>query len=199
MSRRRRKPASELPLEESSDPDSAVRAILLRRLSSAPRTRHELREDLQRRGADPDASERVLDRFEEVGLVDDVAFTRLWVESRHRSKALARPVLRRELQRRGVDTDTIEQALEDIDDEGEFHRAMSFAEGKARLRSGEELPAAVNRLAGQLARKGYSPNVCFTVARDVLATKFEQRQDDVVDEMLTSDVVDDLAAHQESM
>jgi regulatory protein len=176
-----------------------VRAILLRRLSSAPRTRQELREDLQRRGADPDASERVLDRFEEVGLVDDVAFTRLWVESRHRSKALARPMLRRELQQRGVDTDTIEQALEDIDDEGEFHRAMSFAEGKARLRPGEELPAAVNRLARQLARKGYSPSVCFTVARDVLATKFEQRQDDVVDEMFTSDVVDDLAAHQESM
>ena len=158
-----------------------------------------MREDLHKRGADPDASERVLDRFEEVGLVDDVAFTRLWVESRHRSKALARPVLRRELQQRGVDADTIEQALEDIDDEGEFHRAVSFAEGKARLRSGEELPAAVNRLAGQLARKGYSPSVCFTVARDVLATKFEQRQDDVVDEMFTGDVVDDLAAQQESM
>ena len=95
--------------------------------------------------------------------------------------------------------DTIEQALKDIDDEREFHRAMSFAEGKARLRSGEELTAAVNRLAGQLARKGYSPSVCFTVARDVLATKFEQRQDDVVDEMFTGDVVDDLAAQQESM
>ncbi len=199
MSRRRREAPFDRPSEESSDPDSAVRAILLRRLSSTPRTRHELREDLNKRGADPDASERVLDRFEEVGLVDDVAFTRLWVESRHRSKALARPVLRRELQQRGVDADTIEQGLEDIDDEGEFQRAMSFAEGKARLRSGEELPAAVNRLAGQLARKGYSPNVCFTIARDVLATKFEQRQEDVVDEMFTGDVVDDLAAHQESM
>ncbi|MCH1403853.1 MAG: recombination regulator RecX [Candidatus Nanopelagicales bacterium] len=199
MSRRRREPSSDQPPEETSDPDSAVRAILLRRLSSAPRTRNELREDLRRRGADPDASERVLDRFEEVGLVDDVAFTRLWVESRHRSKALARPVLRRELQQRGVDADTIEQALEDIDDEGEFLRAVSFAEGKARLRSGEELPAAVNRLAGQLARKGYSSSVCFSVARNVLATKFEQRQDDIVDEMFTGDVVDDLAAHQESM
>ncbi|MGB0244530.1 MAG: hypothetical protein ACPGCP_05750, partial [Candidatus Nanopelagicales bacterium] len=82
MSRRRREAPSDRPSEESSDPDSAVRAILLRRLSSAPRTRHELREDLHKRGADPDASERVLDRFEEVGLVDDVAFTRLWVESR---------------------------------------------------------------------------------------------------------------------
>ena len=89
--------------------------------------------------------------------------------------------------------------MQDIDDEGEFLRAVAFAEGKARLRSGEELPAAVNRLARQLARKGYSPSVCFTVARDVLATKFEQRQDDVIDEMFTSDVVEDLAAHQESM
>ena len=199
MSRRRREPPSDRPSEESSDPDAAVRAILLRRLSSAPRTRHELREDLRRRGADPDACERVLDRFEEVGLVDDVSFTRLWVESRHRSKALARPVLRRELQQRGVDADTIEQALEDIDDDGEFHRALSFAEGKARLCPGEELTTAVNRLAGQLARKGYGPSVCFTVARDVLATKVEQGQNDVVDEMFTGDVVDDLTAHQESM
>lgn len=167
MPRRRPEPPADRP-EEHDDPESVVRSILLRRLSAAPRTRKELEDDLRKRGADPDVSTAVLDRFEEVGLIDDAAFASMWVESRHRSKALARSVLRQELLQRGIDRDTIDVALAAIDDEHEVQRAREFAERKVRIRPGEDRSKAMNRLAGQLARKGYPGSVCFAVARDTI-------------------------------
>lgn len=165
MSRRRPEAPSDRP-EEPEDPESVIRSILLRRLSSAPRTRAELQKDLDKRGADPALAAQVLDRFEDVGLIDDRSFAHMWVESRHRSKGLARSALQRELQQRGIERDLIEEALAAIDDEDEWQRARDFAASKVRLRDGEDPAKAQRRLAGQLARKGYPPNVCYRVARE---------------------------------
>ena len=199
MSPRRPEPPADRPLEDSADPETAVRSILLRRLSRAPRTRAELEKDLARRGADPEVSAQVLDRFEEVGLIDDASYARLWVESRHRGKALARSVLKQELRRRGVDSETIDVAIEQIDDEDEYQRALEFAARKARVKPGEDPAKALSRLAGQLARKGYPAGVCFSVSKEVLGPLLEERQDHIVDEVDAGVVVDHFAEHQESV
>ena len=198
MSRRRPEPPADRP-EEQDDPESAVRSILLRKLSAAPRTRSELEKDLARRGADPRASAAVLDRFEEVGLIDDAAFARMWVESRHRGKALARSVLRQELRQRGVDAETIDAAVEQIDDDDEWIRARQFAQRKVRVKPGEDPRKALQRLVSQLARKGYPANMCFAVAREALAGVLQQGDDDLIDETGAGVVVDDIATHQESV
>jgi regulatory protein len=123
----------------------------------------------------------------------------MWVESRHRSKALARSVLKRELIDRGIDRDSVAEALAVIDDDAEWQRAREFAEKKFRIRRGEEPLKAMNRLAGQLARRGYPATVCFTVAREVSAAVAEQGEQDVIDEIDAGAVVDDLATEQESV
>ena len=61
-------------------------------LSVAPRTRTQLAAALRRRGIPADAAEAVLARFTDVGLIDDAAFARAWVESRHHSRGLSRPL-----------------------------------------------------------------------------------------------------------
>lgn len=201
MARRRStraEPPADRPIEDV-DPEQVVRTILLRRLSHAPRTRGELEKDLARRGADPVIASAVLDRFEEVGLIDDEAYARMWVESRHRSKALARSALRRELTDRGVDREFVDDAIAQIDDEAEWERAREFAARKFRVRPGEDPRAAMNRLAGQLARKGYPANVCFAVAREVSAGVAQEWEHDVIDEMDASVVVDDFTEEQESV
>lgn len=196
MSRRRPEPPADRPAEPD-DPESVVRSIILRRLSAAPRTRGELETDLARRGADPVASSAVLDRFEEVGLIDDAAFASLWVESRHRGKALARSVLRQELRQRGIDAEVIDEALGCIDDDDEWRRARQFAERKVRIKAGEDPRKAMQRLAGQLARKGYPVSVCFAVAREALAGALEQGDEHPIDEMDAGVLVDDFTAEQE--
>ena len=86
-------PGSLADLQDDADPEQVARTILLRRLSVAPRTRRELADDLRKRGIPDDVSARVLDRFEEVGLVDDTEFARMWAVSRQRTKGSARSVL----------------------------------------------------------------------------------------------------------
>src|ERR1700687_558000 len=68
------------------DPEAQARQICLRLLTIAPRTRAPLPQPRHRRGVPDQAAETVLSRFADVGLIDDAAFARAWVESRHYSR-----------------------------------------------------------------------------------------------------------------
>ena len=109
-----------------ADPESVARKILLDALTGQARSRQELRDKLAKRDVPAELAERLLDRFTEVGLVDDGAFARSWVESRQRSRGLARRALAQELRRKGVDDDTARTALDDLDpaDEEEAARTL---------------------------------------------------------------------------
>ncbi|MDP9443359.1 MAG: recombination regulator RecX, partial [Actinomycetota bacterium] len=75
------RPAAADP-DPKADPESVARALALRRLNAQPRTRAELEQTLAQRSVPPEVAAGVLDRLEQVGLVDDAAFARSWVESR---------------------------------------------------------------------------------------------------------------------
>lgn len=168
---RRRTIGTEPPADrpgEQADPEQVVRTILLRKLSSAPRTRGELEQGLARRGADPDIASAVLDRFEEVGLIDDEAFANAWVDSRHASRGLGRRALRFELARKGLSDEIIDRALARICSEDEYVRAHDLARNK--VRPGIDPVAQIRRLSGLLERKGYSSSLALRVARDVVAS-----------------------------
>src|SRR5699024_1293350 len=74
--------------------------------------------------------EAVLDRFEEVELIDDAAFADSWVRSRHRSKGLARRALGMELRKRGVADHDAEVALEQLSDDDEWSKAHELVTRK---------------------------------------------------------------------
>ena len=74
-------------------PPQQARQLCLRLLTGRPRTRVQLAEAMSRRGIPDDAAAAVLARFTEVGLIDDAAFARAWVESRHHGRGLARRAL----------------------------------------------------------------------------------------------------------
>jgi len=177
-------PGSAADLQDEADPEQVARTILLRRLSAAPRTRAELRADLVRRGIPEDVTDRVLDRFAEVGLIDDAAFAQSWVESRQRTRGSARAVLRQELRGKGVDADDAEAALSSIDPEAERERARELVRVKARATSRLEPAARVRRLAGMLQRRGYPSSLAFSVVREVLG--------EISDQEAELDVLDDL-------
>ena len=115
----------------------------------------------------------VLDRFEEVGLVDDAAFAAAWVESRHYSRGLARRALARELRTKGVGSGAIEEALEQLDGEQEEARARALVEPKLRATRGLAREKRLRRLAGMLARKGYSEGLALRVVREALEAEGE--------------------------
>ncbi len=178
-------PGSLADMSVDADPEQVARTIALRRLESAPRTRHDLAATLARKGVPDDVSERVLDRFTEVGLIDDEAFAEAWIASRHTGRGLGRRVLQQELRRKGVAPEIIEGACAHIDDEAERARAYDWALTRARrmVQSGSATPRATlqRRLAGQLARKGYGPGMCYEIARSVLGEVDHVDSGDLVD------------------
>lgn len=146
-----------------------ARKILLDQLTGQARTRKELGDKLAKRGVPDELATRLLDRFEEVGLIDDAAFARLWVDSRQPGKGLARRALQQELRRKGVADDVAKEALDEIDPADEEAAARQLVQRKLRSMRGLEPQVATRRLAGMLARKGYPPGLAFSVVRSELA------------------------------
>ena len=164
--------------EDPREREEAAREVVLRQLAMGPRSRRQLERKLADREAEPELGERVLDRFEEVSLVDDAAFAEVWVRSRARGKRLSRRAISRELHDKGVDRDVAEEALAAIEPEDERQAALELVRFKMR---GRPAPAAdgpegraerekvTRRLVGMLGRKGYGPGLAFGVVKEVLA------------------------------
>lgn len=112
---------------------------------------------------------RLLDRFTEVGLIDDARFAEAWVHGRQSAKGLARRALAQELRRKGVDDETAKAALETLDPDAEDEAARALVRRKLRSLRDVDETTAVRRLAGMLARKGYPPGLAFSVVREELA------------------------------
>lgn len=157
-----------------ADPEAVARKILLDQLTGQPRTRGELQAKLAKKLVPDDVATRLLDRFEEVGLIDDEAFARLWIGSRQPGKGLARRALAQELRRKGIDDEVAREALDEIDPADEEHAARLLVRKKLRTLSRVDDQTATRRLVGMLARKGYGSGVAFSVVRDELRSADRQ-------------------------
>ena len=146
-----------------------ARKILLDQLTGQARSRKELADKLAAKNVPADVAARLLDRFEEVGLVDDEAFARSWVASRQPGKGLARRALAQELRRKGVDDEVARVALDEIEPAAEEQAARALVRKKLRSLSRVDDTTATRRLVGMLARKGYPSGLAFAVVREELA------------------------------
>jgi regulatory protein len=165
----RGKQASGSPAEtEAGDPEAQARQICLELLTTAPKTRAQLAQALRRHRVPAEAAEAVLGRFTDVGLIDDAAFARAWVESRHHSRGLSRRSLSAELRRQGVQTEEIREAVDTLDPEQEIATARRLVVQKMAGTRGRPPEVRVRRAAGTLARKGYPPALVFRLIKEVL-------------------------------
>jgi regulatory protein len=151
-----------------ADPESVARSIGLKLLERTPRPRAELASAMARRGVPDDAATVVLDRFVEVGLLDDVAFATAWVDSRHRGRGLARRALASELRKRGVDDDIAGEALAAVTIDDEAVAAEALVRRRLRSMSGLTREVRTRRLVAMLGRKGFGGSLAYGVVSRVL-------------------------------
>jgi regulatory protein len=175
----------------AGDPAERAREICLQLLAVRPRTRAEMAAALRRRGIPEQVAAGVLDRYDEVGLIDDAAFARAWVTTRHHGRGLARTALAGELRRRGVDPEIVRQAVDGLDGETEAATARALVERKLRSAYPAHPEALLRRLVGMLARKGYPPGLAYRVVKEALAA--DDRTALLADQ-LDSDALADLEA-----
>lgn len=153
----------------AADPESVARTILLDQLTGRARSRKELSDKLRAKDVPEELATRLLDRFEEVGLVDDEAFARTWVSARQSGKGLARRALAAELRRKGIDDEVAKEVLDEVDPAEEVEAARALVRKKLRSLQRVDGTTATRRLVGMLARKGYGSGTAFAVVREELA------------------------------
>ncbi len=162
------------PEDDPGDPEAVAKSICLRLLATAARPRAGLAQALRRRGIPPEVADRVLDRFVEVGLIDDQAYADAFVATKHRDRGLGAAALRTELRRKGVDPEIAGSAAAQVDPEAERRRAETLIARRVDAAMASGYPAARRRLVGLLARRGYSPEVAVSVVDAALAEYRDQ-------------------------
>ncbi|MEW1563680.1 recombination regulator RecX [Streptomyces sp. NPDC093509] len=162
--------------EQPKDPAEQARAICLRLLTGTARTRKQLADALRKREIPDEVADEVLSRFEEVGLINDSAFAEAWVESRHHGRGLARRALAQELRTKGVEPTLIDEAVGQLDSDQEEATARDLVARKLRSTRGLDRDKRLRRLAGMLARKGYSQGMALRVVRQALEEEGEDTE-----------------------
>ena len=147
-------------------------------LTVRARTRSELAAALAKRLVPDDVADEVLARFVELGFIDDEAFATAWVTSRQGGRGLASGALLQELRTKGVDPDVAKAAVAAVDPADEIAKATELVRRRLAAMSGLPSQTQYRRLAGMLARKGYSGAVTAQVVRAAL----DAEEPDSIDE-----------------
>jgi len=122
-------------------------------LSYRPRSESEMRQRLARHGYDAETIEKTLGRYREMGLVDDAAFARFWVENRNTFSPRSKRLAKMELKKKGLQTGIIEEAVNEIDEKENAYRA---ALSRARRLAALDDKAFRLKLGQYLGRRGFN-------------------------------------------
>lgn len=146
----------EAAIERLRDDDEAARFHndALRFLSFRPRSAVEVERYLRRRGADERILAATMERLRRVGLVDDAAFARYWVENRGAFSPRGARALHAELRAKGVAPEGIDEALGETG-EGEEERAYQAGRKRLRLLARLDEDEFRRRMYGFLQRRGF--------------------------------------------
>jgi len=142
-------------------------------LSYRPRATREIARHLQEKGIDPEVIECVLARLIRARLVDDRDFAHSWIENRTAFRPRGTRALRIELRQKGIEDEIVEDALQNIDEEGNAQAAGRQA--LRRLAVLEE-PVFRRRLLSLLLRRGFSYGVARQVTDDLWQEAHTQQE-----------------------
>jgi regulatory protein len=154
---------SEVKPGAAGDDFAACYEAALHYIEYRPRSEAEVMRHLQyKRRFQAESVIRAVAKLKELQLIDDRAFSVMWVRDRvaHRHKSSL--MIRHELMQKGVDAGTIESVTADIDDEANALRAGMC---KMRLLRNLDYPEFYKRLASYLSRKGYGAELVHGVVR----------------------------------
>ncbi len=110
---------------------------------------------MARKGVPDEAANEVLGRFRELRLIDDQQFASDWVDGQQRRLRSSR-VLRQELRAKGVDADLIDKAIDEGDPGADEAVARALLAKRAPALARLDPTVRYRRLAGLLARRGFS-------------------------------------------
>lgn len=122
-------------------------------LSFRPRSTQEIRQNLTRHGITEPIADAAIQRLQDMGYLDDVAFARFWVENRTQFKPRGASALRYELAQKGISRDIADPIIAEIVDE--FDAALTVAHKQCRRYRGISQREFQTKLSAFLQRRGF--------------------------------------------
>jgi regulatory protein len=161
---------------EVDDPQVVLEAAA-RFLEARSRSVTEVRRRLSSAGYRPELVDGSIARLLELGMLDDEAFARAWVESRDRARPRGERAIRDELRLKGIDRTTMDLVLAERreavvpSDDGSAGDSPDRTAAERLIRKHERALARVadprqrrQRAYALLARNGFDPETCREVA-----------------------------------
>ncbi len=137
----------------------------LRLLSYRPRSVAEIQRKLSELGFEEPVVTAAIQRMKDNGYLGDDQFAKTWVENRTAFRPRSKRLLAMELRQKGVAEETIQQALEETDDEDSL--AYQTASKYARRLAGSDWETFRKRLGAYLGRRGFSYGTIAPILRQV--------------------------------
>ena len=114
--------------------------------------------------------DEVIDRFAELGYIDEGRLADQILHSHHERKGLGRSGVQAEMRRRGLDHDLILEKLEELPDD-EAERAIELACKRVQQLGRLDDQTVDRRLTGFLMRKGYASSAVRLAVKAALASR----------------------------
>jgi regulatory protein len=184
---RRRSPAEARERHAAIDDPAVVFEAAARFLEVRSRSVHEVRRRLTGAGYRHDLVDGAIERMLELGILDDEAFARAWVESRDRVRPRGERAMRSELGLKGVDRASVDLVLAErrdsqaIVDDGVLVSPDRDAAERLLRRHTRALARVSDprkrrqRAYALLARNGFDPETCREVSMEVDDDASERR------------------------
>lgn len=155
-----------------------IKQVSLRYLSIRTRSSFELRRYLMRKGYSLDEIEDILVLLTEEGYLNDEKFAEEWVKSRLTTNLRGPYLIKHELLQKGIEPDLIEQALEQIGDEGEYQACLQWAIKKLKVYQNKAAETVKKKLYRTLIQRGFSPDTVTAVIQHLNQTNHLVEQED---------------------
>ncbi len=155
----------------SAEEKEKARQAAFTLLSYRPRSVSEVRHNLIKKKMDDQIINQTIAELQQLGYLNDADFVRYWLEQRETFKPRGKRALQQELRQKGVDPQTIAEALGDLDELAGARKAAS-----ARAERWNHLPRRdfQTKLGGFLQRRGFS----YDVIRQVTEELWEEQDDE---------------------
>jgi regulatory protein len=137
--------------------------LALRTLNVRERTQAELRASLGRRGFAAEVIEDVMEAVRAEGLIDDAGYARRFAEDRRLLDRWGNERIARDLERRGIERELVEQALAGHGRDEELLAAIELLDRRFPLPfDGDRERDKAWRM---LVRRGYEPELAYSAVR----------------------------------
>lgn len=147
-------------------------------LGTRPRSRWEVEQRLRRAGAADPVIAATLKRLAGIGLVDDLAFARWWIDQRDRHAPRGRMALETELRAKRIPPAVLEELRSQDTGQELLTEEQRAAAALERHLRGRPLPVdgrAMQRLGMFLVRRGFDPATARAAIRRVAAESTRPR------------------------